>query len=55
MKFQQEDPFKHYKYPEEMLNYTRALVPNDIKGEILEDSYNVQLKEFCEALQIKLM
>ena len=51
MKFQLEDTFKHCNYLEEMLNYT---VPNDIKDEILEDSYNVPLKEFCEALQIKL-
>ena len=35
-----------------MLNYIRALVPNDMKGEILEDSYKVSLKESCEALQI---
>ena len=32
MKFQQEDTFKHCNYPEEMLNYIHALVPNDIKG-----------------------
>ena len=34
MKFQQEDAFKHYNYPEEMLNYIRTLVSNNIKGEI---------------------
>ena len=55
MKFQQEDNFKHYNYREEMLIYIRALVPNDIKDEILEDSYKVLLKEICEALQIKLL
>ena len=54
MKFQQEDNFKHYNYPEEMLIYNRALVPNDIKDKILEDSYKVLLKEICETLQIKL-
>ena len=55
-KFQEEDTFKHYKYPGEMLNYTCALIPKgDIKGEILEDSFIVSLKEFCEALQIKLL
>ena len=32
-----------------MLNYIRELVPNDMKGEILEDSYKVSLKESCEA------
>ena len=38
-----------------LLNYIRALVPNSIKGEILEDSCKVSLKEFCEALQIELL
>ena len=37
MKTQQEDTSKHYSYPEEMLNNIRALMPNDVKGEILED------------------
>ena len=55
MKFQQEDTFKHCNYQELMQNYIRAQVPNDIKGEILEDSYKVSLKQFCEALQIKLL
>ena len=35
MKFQQEDTFKHYNYWEEVLNFIRTLVQNDIKGEIL--------------------
>ena len=34
MKFQQGDTFKHCNYPKQMLNYIRALVPNNIKGEI---------------------
>ena len=55
MKFQQKNTFKHYSYPEEMLNYIRALVPNEVKGEILEDWYKFSLKEFCEALQNKLL
>ena len=55
MKIQQEDTFKHYNYPEAVLNYIRALGPNDVKGEILENWYKVSLKEFCEALQIKLL
>ena len=29
-----------------MLNYIRAVVPNDVKGEILEDWYKISLKEF---------
>ena len=29
--------FQHCNYLEEMLNYIRALAPNDVKGKILED------------------
>ena len=36
MKIQQEVTFKHYNYLEEVLNYIRTQVPNDVKGEILE-------------------
>ena len=36
-KRQQEATFKHHSCLEEMLNYISALVPNDVKGEILED------------------
>ena len=42
MKFQQEDTFKNCNYLKEMLKYIRARVPN-------EDSYQVLLKDFCEA------
>ena len=35
-----------------MLNYIRALVPNGMMGEILEDSYKVSLKELCKTLQM---
>ena len=38
-----------------MLNYIRALVPNEVTGEILGDWYKVLLKEICEALQNKLL
>ena len=55
MKVQEEDTFKHYNYSEEILNYIRALVPNDMKSEILGDLYKVSPKEFCEALQITLL
>ena len=41
MNIQQEVTFKHYNYLEEVLNYIRTLVPKDVKGEILEDLYNV--------------
>ena len=47
--------FKHYNYPEEVLNYIRALIPNDIKDQILEILDKVSRKEFCEPLQIKLL
>ena len=46
MKFQQED--KHNSYLEEVLHYISALVTNGIMGQ-------VSLKEFSEALQIKML
>ena len=54
MKIQQEVIFKHYNDVEEVLNYTRALVPSDVKGEILEDWYEVSPKEVCKIVQNKL-
>ena len=54
-KIQQEDTFKHYNYRKEVPNYIRTLVPNDVKGEILDDWYKVSQKQFCEALQNKLL
>ena len=50
----QEDTSKHYNYPKELLSYIHTLVQNEVKGEILQDWYNVSLKGFCEALQNKL-
>ena len=38
-----------------MVNYIGALVPNNINGKILKDLFEVVLKQFCEALQIKLL
>ena len=55
MKFQQEETFKHSSRLGKVLNYILALVPNSVKGEMLEYMYNVSLKEFCEALKIKLL
>ena len=55
MKFQQEDSFKRNNYQEEILHYICKLVPNNVKSGISEDSYKVLLKEFCEAMQIKLL
>ena len=40
-----KDTFKHYNYLEKALNYIRSLVPNYVKGEILEDWYKVPLNE----------
>ena len=39
MKIRQEDTFKHCDYLEELLNYIHSLIPNDVKGHILEDRY----------------
>ena len=47
----EEVTFKHWNYLEVVLNYFRALVPNNVNGEILEDWYKVSLKKVCEALQ----
>ena len=55
MKFQREDSLKHYNYLEKVLNHIRALVPNDIEDDILEDLYKVSVNELCEALQIELL
>ena len=52
IKFQQEDSSKHYNCLQEVLNYIRALAPDDIKSEIWEDLCKISLKEFSEALQI---
>ena len=55
MKIQQEVTFKHYNYLEEVENYIFALLPNDVKVEILDYWFKILLKEFCEVLQNKLM
>ena len=52
---QQKDTSKRKNYLQEVLNYIRALVPNNVKGENLEDWYKVLPKEFYEALQNKLL
>ena len=54
-KIQQEGTFKHYNYPEEVLKYIHALVPNGAKGEILEDWFKVSLKDFFKPLQDNLL
>ena len=47
MKIQQEVTFKHYNYLEEVLNYIRTQVPNDVKGEILENLYVLPCQIIC--------
>ena len=39
----------HYGYPnlKVVLDYLRAKVPLDVKGEIKEDAYVVSMHEFC--------
>ena len=50
-----EATFKRYNCLEEVLNYIRVLVPNDVKHDILEGWYKVSLKQVCKALQSKLL
>ena len=45
LKIHQEITFKHYNL-EEVLNYIRGLVPNDVKIQLLEGSHQVSLKHF---------
>ena len=47
------DPAGGYHYPDEVLEYIRAIAPGDIKGEIREQAYHVSIAEFCEALSIQ--
>ena len=47
------DPTGGYHYPDEVLEYIRAIAPGDIKGEIREQAYHVSIAEFCEALSIQ--
>ena len=46
--------FKHYKYSRNAKLH-RCNDTKRHKGEIFEDLYKISLKEFCEALQIKLL
>ena len=42
-----------YHYPDEVLEYIRAIVPGDIKGEIRQQAYRVSITKFCEAPSIQ--
>jgi hypothetical protein len=39
-----------YSYPEVVLDFIRALAPNDVKGEIRPDAYKVTLQEFGDKI-----
>ena len=47
------DPTGGYHYPDEVLEYIRAIAPGNIQGEIREQAYRVSITEFCEALNIQ--
>ena len=42
-----------YHYPDEVLEYIRAIVPGDIKGGIRQQTYRVSITKVCEALSIQ--
>ncbi|CAB4023452.1 Hypothetical predicted protein [Paramuricea clavata] len=41
-----------YAFPREVLQFLRYIAPGDIKGEIREDAYTVQMDDFCETLKL---
>ena len=41
-----------YAFPSSVLAYIRHMVPGDIKGEILDDAYQITTMQFCRALKI---
>ena len=49
-----ENSARSYNYLKEVLDYIRELVPNGVKGEILEDWYKVLLKVAC-VINLKLV
>ena len=42
-----------YHYPHTILNYLRAKLPLEVRGEIREDAYAVSMQEFCLAVLTK--
>ena len=47
------DPTGGHHYPDEVLEYIRAIATGDIKGEIREQAYRVSITEICETLSIQ--
>ena len=47
------DPAGGYYYPDEVLEYIRAIAHGDIKEEILEQADRVSIPEFCEVPSIQ--
>lgn len=47
-----ENSLPQYSFPEIVLKYIRLLVPGNIKGELWEDAYELNMGEFCEGLEI---
>ena len=47
------DPTGGYHYPDEVLEYIRAMAHGDIKREIMEQADRISITEFCEALSIQ--
>ncbi|KAJ7388157.1 hypothetical protein OS493_039509 [Desmophyllum pertusum] len=41
-----------FAFPEVVLNYIRHLVPDNIKGEIREDAFQVSLEDFCKIMEM---
>ena len=39
-----------YGFPTAILDYVRAKLPQNIKGEIRQDAYPVAMEEFCTAI-----
>ena len=54
MQFHKKTTLPNYEYPKVVLQYIRALEPDDVKGDIIDDCYKVSLTEFCQSLDIKL-
>ena len=42
-----------YTFPPSVLKYLRCVCPGNIVGEIRDDSYKVNMLEFCNALNLK--
>lgn len=41
-----------FSFPPTVLAYLRALLPSMVKGDILDGTYKVTIKEFCKATSV---